>query len=142
MYLETTRIPATKTVGEITSVLAQAGAGQIMQTLQEGQVVAVQFELKGSHYRLPARVDPVFERLSAQRSPRSRNQREIADMDQATRVAWRQIFYWIKAQLALIETGMVNPQEVFLPYMTNKKGQTLYQLFADRGPKAPPVLGD
>jgi hypothetical protein len=37
----------------------------------------------------------------------------------AERVAWRQILRWVQAQYAMIETGMVQPAEVFLAYMVN-----------------------
>ena len=46
---------------------------------------------------------------------------------QAKRIAWRQILRWVEAQLALVETGMVKIQEVFIPYMLMDKGKTLYE---------------
>jgi hypothetical protein len=36
--------------------------------------------------------------------------------NKARRVAWRQVLAWVKAQFALIECGMVDRVEVFLPY--------------------------
>jgi hypothetical protein len=46
----------------------------------------------------------------------------------AERVAWRQLLRWTQAQIAMIETGMVEAAEVFLPYMFNtQKSQTLFQ---------------
>jgi len=42
-------------------------------------------------------------------------------------VAWRQILRWIEAQLALVDTEMVQIQEVFMPYLQMNTGQTLYE---------------
>ena len=36
---------------------------------------------------------------------------------------------WIMAQMAIIEAGQVQLDEVFLPYLTDGKGRTLYQLY-------------
>lgn len=37
--------------------------------------------------------------------------------EQARRVAWRILKDWIEAQIALLESGMVEMEEIFLPYM-------------------------
>ena len=57
-------------------------------------------------------------------------QKVKASPGQAERTAWRNVRDWVLAQMAIIEAGMVDIQEVFLPYMTNSQGQTLYQLYA------------
>ena len=43
------------------------------------------------------------------------------------RVAWRNIHDWVMAQLALYETEIVEMPQVFLPFATDAKGQTLYE---------------
>ena len=45
------------------------------------------------------------------------------------RPAWRNVRDWVLAQVAIIEAGMVQIEEVFLPYMTDGSGRTLYQLY-------------
>jgi hypothetical protein len=70
------------------------------------------------------------------RAARKRMRRggEAELQQQAERIAWRQILRWLQAQLALIETGMVDAPEVFFPYaLTQTKDGapiTLYQLAA------------
>jgi hypothetical protein len=39
----------------------------------------------------------------------------------------------VQAQLALIETGMVQTQEVFLPYLMVSPTQTAFEQFAENG---------
>lgn len=36
---------------------------------------------------------------------------------------------WIMAQMAIIEAGQVEMEEVFFPYLTDRNGKTLYQLY-------------
>jgi hypothetical protein len=47
---------------------------------------------------------------------------------QAKRVAWRLIFRWIEAQLALVEINMADIKEIFMPYLITSEGKTLYQV--------------
>lgn len=51
------------------------------------------------------------------------------DREQAERTAWRNIRDWVLAQMAFVEAGNVEVDEVFLPYLTDGKGRTLYQVY-------------
>ena len=52
--------------------------------------------------------------------------------EQARRVAWRILKDWIEAQIALLESGMVEMEEIFLPYMLAGPGdRTLYKALVD-----------
>jgi hypothetical protein len=59
--------------------------------------------------------------------------------EQAERVAWRQLLRWAQAQLAMIETGMAAAEEVFLPYLQEPSGRTVYEVFAESRFKALPA---
>jgi hypothetical protein len=52
--------------------------------------------------------------------------------EQATRVAWRILKDWIEAQLALIQTGMVSVEQVFLPFAQSSSGKTLCEVLRER----------
>ena len=56
-------------------------------------------------------------------------QRVKAATGQAERTAWRNVRDWVMAQMAIIEAGQVEMEEVFLPYLTDGRGRTLYQLY-------------
>lgn len=47
--------------------------------------------------------------------------------EQAYRTALANIRDWLDAQLALLQTDMVEFRQIFLPYMTNMQGQTVYE---------------
>ncbi len=130
----TTKIPAVQTVGEIQGILAAHGAKKIMmEYTDEGRVQSVAFALDTPNgmrgFILPARVAEVAATLAKQKVK--------CDYDTAERVAWRIVKDWIDAQMAFIESEQVAMDEVFLPYMTDQSGRTLYQAFRDNLLPAP-----
>ncbi len=59
--------------------------------------------------------------------------RTIITRDMATRVAWRILKDWVRAQMAILETEMVSVEQIFLPYMEAKDGRTVYELMVANG---------
>ncbi|HEY0792245.1 MAG TPA: hypothetical protein VGD78_14365, partial [Chthoniobacterales bacterium] len=115
----TTTIGVEQTVAEITRLLAQAKAQAILTEFDEGMVSALSFRIKTEFgvltFRLPARVEQVYRVLA--RNPKIPPR--LRTKDQAARVAWRIIKDWLEAQLAMIEAGLVDLEQVFLPYAQN-----------------------
>src|SRR4051812_7041453 len=122
LFMETTEISAEKTAAEITSLLVQSGARRLMMECGDNrEITGLRFELdvKGNPWIcvLPARVEPIFKILNGRRrSSWDRTQKRDQDQTQSKRVAWRQLLRWVQAQLAMIDAGMVEAGEVFLPY--------------------------
>lgn len=56
----TTQIAASKTVGEIQTMLGKAGATRLMLDLVGGEPVVLVFELQKRPFRLPCRHEEVF----------------------------------------------------------------------------------
>jgi hypothetical protein len=136
LYMETTRIAAAKTAGEIQGVLAGTLAVTGIATeFDAGEVCGLSFriEVGGAQqtFRMPIRPDPIYREFQGRRT-RNDDSKRARDREQAVRVAWRQVLMWIKAQVALIDTGMVDAGEVFLPYLEMDQGRTLYQIAAER----------
>ncbi len=138
LYMETTKIGVEKTVNEIGCLLAEAGARAIL-TEYDGnrKISSLSFKLQVGDrmlpFNLPARIKPVFTCLQKKRSPKYRDRKSKEDLAQAERVAWRQLLRWAQAQLALIDTGMVSADEVFLPYIQTGMNQTLYEKLLSSG---------
>lgn len=112
LYMETTKIPAEQTVSQIQELLGRYGASAIMLNYIDGKVSAVAFQVlfngRPLPFQLPCRWEPIFQTLQRRRKTgRFSEEKKLADVDQAKRVAWRQILRWIEAQLALVETDMV-----------------------------------
>ena len=137
----TTPVAPSKTAAEIEEMLARHGVSKTAKKYDKGRVVAVYFEMDTPQGRfpfsLPVNVDAVYQLfLEARRSiPAYRHRSlpkevEVKMFLQAERTAWRIVHWWVKAQLALVQTQMVTVTEIFLPYMLVGGGQTLYQRLA------------
>ncbi len=126
----TTTINVNKTIGEIQGLLSKHGATAIMTEYSNGNVIGLCFKIMTPRgelgIRLPSNTDRVLQVLKKQR----KNNNQIKDtFEQANKVAWRIIKDWVDAQMAILEAEMVEMEEIFLPYMINNNGQTLYQAF-------------
>lgn len=127
----TTTISSEKTIAEIQTILAKHKAKAILTEYDDyGQVVALSFKIETPQgilgIRLPAKQEKVLKVLEIQKR---KDGKIKATKEQASKTAWRNIKDWIDAQMALIDTEMVQVDEVFLPYILNEKGQTLYEKF-------------
>lgn len=128
----TTTISVNKTIGEIQGILSKHGATAIMTEYDNGNVTGLSFKIMTPRgelgIRLPSNTDRVLQVLKNQR----KNNNQVRDtFDQANKVAWRIIKDWIDAQMAILETEMVEMEQIFLPYVLNNKGKTLYQEFKE-----------
>jgi hypothetical protein len=127
----TTSVPTSRSLSEIQSKLAKAGAHKVLVEYgRGGRVESVSFKLRTKFgelaYLLPANV-PAIQAVLRKQFPRSALVQERAEA-----VAWRILKDWVEAQLALVETGMVAPEQVFLAYVQDPKGQTLYEVLAEK----------
>lgn len=122
----TTKVNVYTTLGDIQGQLVKHGAKKIMQDYDDhGRIAALTFlidtpaGMRG--IRLPANVDKVHAVLHRQKVK--------CDREQAERVAWRIVKDWVEAQMAILESEMVQMDEIFLPYMVNNNGQTLFEAY-------------
>lgn len=148
LYMETTEVPASRTAAEISAELIQAGATQIATSYDAGKVVGLRWTMKVSGidalFEMPARVEPMYE-LFMKRKGYGTFRRDNGDpyapdiFAKAERVAWRQLLRWVQAQNAMIETGMVQPMEVFTAYwIPPGQEQTLFDSIISKQFKALP----
>jgi len=140
----TTQIDAAKTVSEIQTILAKAGASAIMTEYDANSVlVGITFRIgtpQGpTSYKLPCDVEAVLSILH-QQSRQGKVPKRLVTLEQSSRVGWRIIKDWIEAQLALVQTAMVTLDQVFLPYARTNDGRTVYQRFIEAGSMMPPAL--
>lgn len=122
----TTVVEVHKSIGAIQGALACHGARQIMVEYDEngkpqGIMFAVETPVGRRGFMLPANVDGVYAVFQ--------KQKVRGDREQAERTAWKNVHDWVMAQMAIIEAGMVQMDEVFLPYLTDGNGNTLYGLY-------------
>ena len=122
----TPKVDVYTSLGEIQSALAKAGADKVMVDYDQGMPVAVTFSIptfRGVRgFSLPAPVEGTLRVFARQKLK--------ADRKQAEMTAWRNVRDWVLAQMALVESCDVPVDQVFLPYMKNRDGQTLYEVYA------------
>ncbi len=122
----TSTVDVYTSLGKIQGALAAHGARQIMVDYDSaGQPVGVKFAIETPNGRrgfmLPANIDGVWGVFQRQKVK--------ADRAQAAKTGWANLRDWVLAQMAIIEAGMAQMDEVFLPYLTDGRGNTVYGLY-------------
>ncbi|MBP3617914.1 MAG: hypothetical protein J6J38_07745 [Lachnospiraceae bacterium] len=126
----TTTIDAFKTVSEIEYILVKHKAKSVMKNYEGESISGLSFLVDTGAVqvpiRLPVKVDECLEVLKREKknSPKSNIK---ATREQAERVAWRILKDWVEAQMALLDIEMVRLEEIFLPYIEMRNGQTIYE---------------
>lgn len=122
----TTKVDVYTTLGSIQGQLVKHGARKIVQDYDdEGRISSLSFLIDTPYgmrgVRLPANVDAVHKVLARQKVK--------CDREQAERVAWRIVKDWVEAQMAILESEMVQVDEIFLPYMVDDTGKTFFEAY-------------
>ncbi len=135
VYLETTEVPADRSAAEVTAELVKAGARSITTMHgDDGGITGVSWTFREGaidlHFALPAKVDGVFRILKARLNGKYMDRDKLES--KAERIAWRQLLMWVKAQNAMIQTGMVQPHQVFMPYALNRDGRTMFEVWTSQ----------
>lgn len=124
----TTRISEDCTVSEIQKNLANHGAKAIQVDYENKQPQAVRFviEVEGRPvpFRLPCNFEGVRKAMAAADNSTSRS--HAREPERVRMTAWRIVKDWVEAQMAIIESNQAAMAEVFLPYVEQSNGQTLY----------------
>jgi hypothetical protein len=133
----TTQVPAAKSVGEIEGMLSAHGARSINKEYDaDHQISGLSFVIPRGEsmleFRVPVRPEAVLKVLQRQKMANSRMRRSFS-RTQAVMIAWRIAKDWVEAQMALLETEMVELEQIFLPYLIGGDGRTLYEIMAGRG---------
>lgn len=127
----TTKVPADRSIQEIQNALVKNGAIGVLYEYEKGtgRISALKFGLvirdRPVSFSLPVNWRKFQAVLKLQEVNRWN------DEDYCYRVAWRDIRDWVLAQMALYETEMVELPQVFLPFATDDKGNTIYNKILD-----------
>lgn len=131
----TTTVEAYKTVSEIEQMLVKHGTKSIMKQFDDGMITSLSFLINTGvndiPIKLPIRVDDVLQVLIEQKKMHPKAGIK-ATKDQANRVAWRILKDWIEVQMALLDIGMVQFEEIFLSYIETAGGKTIYEKLEEK----------
>ena len=130
----TTTIESFKTVAEIEQILVKHNAKSIMKNYDGESIISLSFlvdtGINQVPIKLPAKVDECLMVLQMEKKKGTKNIK--ATKDQAERVAWRILKDWVEAQMALLDIHMVKLEEVFMPYIIDSHGNTLFEKFEEK----------
>lgn len=131
----TTTVDAFKTVSEIEYILMKHQAKSIMKNYEGESITSLSFLIDTGYaqvpIKLPAKVEECLRVL--QREKKSNPKKQIkATREQAERVAWRILKDWVEAQMALLDIEMAKCEEVFMPYIVDNTGKTLFEKLEEK----------
>lgn len=121
----TSSIPVSRIVSSIQKILLQFGATGIgFEYDNNGQIKGIMFKIEDKDgnsraVKVPSQWEKCKEVLIQQGYYKSD--------EQAYRTALANVRDWLDSQLALLQTDMVEFKQIFLPYMTNMEGKTVYE---------------
>ena len=138
----TTEVPPERSVAEITSLLVRKGARSVTQDFfDDGRYRAVTFIMVvggiPTRFQLPVNIDGVAGALLKEKPYNYSRHRGGHDAyirkmrERAEWISWRILKDWVEAQMALIESGQADSAQVFLPYVVEQSGRTIYELFVE-----------
>jgi len=124
----TTQKSPEETIGEIQQRLNEYEISAMMTEYDGRQVSSVSFKIKvegkDMSFKMPCNWRAVHQIFKDQGLTNVRHKDKSLD-NQAIRTAWRLIYHWVDAQLAMVEVNMVTIPQVFLPYAMMPDGRTL-----------------
>lgn len=117
IHMQYTTVKPEKTIMEIKMVFDRFDVPyrQFSERREDDGSLSVFFSIMHNGTELPFKLPVNAKGLLAY----AKKQRvsKIKDLDQATKVAWRQVLRWVESQLALVQSHTVECAQVFLPYM-------------------------
>jgi hypothetical protein len=130
----TTQIDAFKTVSEIEYILMKHKAKSIMKEFQGESITGLSFLIDTGYSQIPIKLPvKVDECLAVLKKEKKKGAKSIKDTrEQAERVAWRILKDWIEAQMALLDIEMVRMEEIFMPYIVDGQGRTLFEKLEEK----------
>jgi hypothetical protein len=135
VFMGTTEVPARASREKIMSVLVDRGARDISLQYDARRVSGLSFCMVTKYgpmrFDMPLRVEALFQMLQTERR-RQRDQHVEQDRERADRIAWRQLLRWLEAQLGLMDMGMAEDAEVFMPYAVGHDGKTMFQTMTEQ----------
>ena len=129
-----TTVAVHRSVNEIQQLLAANGAVSVMTDYRDGAPANISFVMLIANqpvsFRLTANEAGVLRAMQADPKVPKSYRTEV----QALKVAWRILRDWVRAQLAIIEAGIVTLPQVMLPYAVTGTGQTVFERLEEAGP--------
>ena len=138
----TTLIDVDKTLGQIRTILRNHDAKSILEDYEGKRLTGLSFRVDTATgvrpFSLPIRVEKTRAVLvrqveSGEINTRRKGKEFFTSYEHAERVAWRILKDWLDYEMALVETEMVEMDEVFMAWLRLGPELNLYQHMVDSG---------
>lgn len=127
LFMETTKKSPEQTISEIQILLSKFGIGQMQMRFDpNGNIESVYFTIKVADKEMPYKLPANHEALMELAKKGETKYLKAGDENQARRVAWRQIYKWMEAQIAIVRTNQTTIHQALLGYMMIDKDQTIF----------------
>lgn len=134
-----TEIDEARTVGEIVGLLSSKGARSVRidyddQNRPNGIGFIVEYNKVPIPFKLPCNFQGVYNALLRDyRTNQAKRafERNPESMARSRRIAWRIVKDWVAAQMAIIEAEQASLIQVFLPYVAQRDGKTVFDQFIE-----------
>lgn len=139
----TTQVSSENTIAQINKILVAHGAFKITtdyndQKMAVGVTFCIVLQNRPVAFALPCNYTGVLKAMKNDRKVPGR----LCTDEQALRVSWRILKDWVEAQMAIVEAGLAELPEVFLPYAVTADGATLYKRIIKDGQRTPYFLSN
>lgn len=119
-------MPVHQSMGIIQESLVSHGAnGFMFEYDKEGRIKTLRFKMKVAENDVAFQLPVEWEKF--QTALINQEVKRADDDDYCYRVAWANLRDLVLAQMAFLETEMVEIPQMFLGYAMSKKGKTLYE---------------
>lgn len=133
----TTSIDPNKSATECMGILANAGARKISIDMESKIPVGLSFVIKtrwgDRAFEMPANIEGTYQALVRARTAHH-IQPKFVTREQAARVTWRVLKDWLEVQVAMIDAGLTEMEQIMLPYVLVEPQKTLYQAYGEQQP--------
>jgi hypothetical protein len=133
----TTTIDPSKSATECMGMLAGAGARKISIDMESKIPVGLSFVIKtrwgDRAFDMPANIEGTYQALVRARRNGGIPPKYVT-REQAARVTWRVLKDWLEVQIAMIEAGLADIEQIMLPYVLVEPGKTLYAVYGEQQP--------
>lgn len=143
----TSTVTPERSICLIEQLLVKFGALGVTKQYTKGAVAGLSFIIEAPDTKLPvtilipAQVEAAYNAMLE--VAKKKNQwlsdgQKLKLREQAERTAWKIVYEWVAIQLSMIEMKQAELRQVFMPYVTNSDGKTLYAFLKE---KRLPALG-
>ncbi len=125
-YAAGTSVSADRSVDAIKSYLRKRGAEKIM-TMEEGDSAALLFMMDGRVIRFWIQMPEVNDYLVTDQGRERKIDVARKMVDDEWKRRWRVLSIVLKGKFELVDSGIVELDEEFLPHIVTDNGETVYQ---------------